>query len=177
MFIFLALPPMPDMPSVPALVIPTIPMVEVSEGSTVVNEIGGGSVSITNSVSSSVNTGGNRAEGGEVIEGKAHSSVDITTVVNGEVLEDYHQDLEDGAIEIVKETISTSTGVKVETKVSVKANSTSSVSDQDKNKKITEVVEGEWSTSTPKKDSGVGVKIKTIFQELTNYVFSFFRFF
>ena len=46
-------------------------------------------VTITNSFSSSANSGGNYAAGGEVVEGSSTNTTSVHTLVNGEVVEDY----------------------------------------------------------------------------------------
>ncbi len=49
-----------------------------------------GSTSVVNSISVSSHTGGQNASGGTVTEGRSTSSVDITTRVDGAVVEDIH---------------------------------------------------------------------------------------
>ncbi len=56
--------------------------------------VSAGSVSVTSSVSSSANSGGNTVEGGEVTEGNSFSNVSVKTVINGEVVTDYSKSSE-----------------------------------------------------------------------------------
>lgn len=46
---------------------------------------------VINNFSVKSNSGGNTAKDGEVIQGKTTSSVDITTRINGEIVEDIHE--------------------------------------------------------------------------------------
>lgn len=54
------------------------------------------SVTIENSVNSSASSGGNDASGGSVVEGGSRSTIEVRTVINGEVVEDYSNTEEGG---------------------------------------------------------------------------------
>ncbi len=49
------------------------------------------STNVVNNISISSNSGGNVAKNGETIKGKLESSADITTIINGEIVEDVHK--------------------------------------------------------------------------------------
>lgn len=49
------------------------------------------STNVVNNISISSNSGGNVAKNGETIKGKSESSADITTIINGEIVEDVHK--------------------------------------------------------------------------------------
>lgn len=64
---------------------------------------GADTVHVQNNTSASASTGGNTAEGGEVVEGKAKSSVSSKTIVNGEVVEDFYEEDTDGEAQTAHE--------------------------------------------------------------------------
>ncbi len=49
------------------------------------------STNVVNNISISSNSGGNVAKNGETIKGKSESFADITTIINGEIVEDVHK--------------------------------------------------------------------------------------
>ena len=66
------------------------------------------SVEIINNISVSASTGGNEAEAGEVVEGEAKSSVEVKTIIDGEVVED---------INITEESDTGDASIKVESRI------------------------------------------------------------
>jgi len=130
------------------------------------------SYEVINNVVNSVNTGGNSAEAGEVIEGEAKSEVKVYTEVNGEVVEDFHQVWEEeGEFEYqVKKEFE---GGQVETKVDIKTNE----SKTDMSRFNLDIQANETTTSSEVEVS------KTVFDtfkweisKIIDYVFSFFKF-
>ena len=130
------------------------------------------SYEVINNVTNSVNTGGNSAEAGEVIEGEAKSEVKVYTEVNGEVVEDFHQVWEEeGEFEYqVKKEFE---GGQVETKVDIKTNK----SKTDMSRLNLDIQANETTTSSEVEVS------KTVFDtfkweisKIIDYVFSFFKF-
>ena len=130
------------------------------------------STEVINNVTNSVNTGGNSAEAGEVIEGEAKSEVKVYTEVNGEVVEDFHQVWE-GEREFEYQTEKEFEGGQVETKVEIKTNE----SKTDMSRLNLDIQANETATS-----SEVEVSKKTFdtfrkkVNRFINYVFSFFKF-
>jgi hypothetical protein len=81
---------------------------------------------VINEVWVEANTGGNSAEGGVIQEGNAKSSVQVKTIINGEVVEDINETVESGSepTSIIKEfekVIGEGTG-KVRTEIELKVN-------------------------------------------------------
>lgn len=76
------------------------------------------SATVINNVSSSVSTGGNKVENGEVTQGSSRSGVKVYTEVNGEVIEDFQKEVSGGE-EINYENKKEFDGGSVETKVEV----------------------------------------------------------
>ena len=81
-----------------------------------------GTTSVVNTVSVSSNTGGQNASNGTVSEGKSTASVDIYTVIDGEVVEDTHETVtNDEYVRIDKTATATSTNARVQTNVLLQA--------------------------------------------------------
>lgn len=78
--------------------------------------------SVINTISAQTTTGGNTASHGTVTTGESRATVDITTIVDGEMVEDIHEEARDGESVVIKQTIEarttdtvTTTDVKVHT--------------------------------------------------------------
>ena len=130
------------------------------------------SYEVINNVTNSVNTGGNSAEAGEVIEGEAKSEVKVYTEVNGEVVEDFHQVWEEER-EFEYQTEKEFEGGQVETKVEIKTNE----SKTDMSRLNLDIQTNQTATSSEVEVS------KTVFDtfkweisKIIDYVFSFFKF-
>ena len=57
-----------------------------------------GQTSVVNSISVSSNTGGSHAQSGEVVTGTSRASLDLTTTIDGEVVEEVHTTSATGTI-------------------------------------------------------------------------------
>ena len=119
------------------------------------------STEVINNVTNSVNTGGNSAEAGEVIEGEAKSEVKVYTEVNGEVVEDFHQVWE-GEREFEYQTEKEFEGGKTQTEVKINVEETN----------IPRTLLG----STPEVSKTVFDTFKQKVSRFIDYVFSFFKF-
>lgn len=77
-------------------------------------------IKVKNSVSSSANSGGNVAESGQIVEGKAVSSVSVQTTVDGKVVEDVYKTDEGDAtasVEVTTTSGNSATAAQVDVKV------------------------------------------------------------
>ena len=133
------------------------------------------SYEVINNVVNSVNTGGNSAEAGEVIEGEAKSEVKVYTEVNGEVVEDFHQVWEEeGEFEYqVKKEFE---GGQVETKVDIKTNE----SKTDMSRFNLDNLDIQTNQTTTSSETEVSKTVFDTFKweisKIIDYVFSFFKF-
>lgn len=124
------------------------------------------SVNVINTIDTSVSTGGNSANNGEIIEGKAKSRVKVLTEVNSKVLENFEKEFE-GEGEFDFEFEKEAEGMKVETKIKINASSSNS----------NEIGEsGATTTETRNFFRILPEKISNKINKLIKYVFSFFKF-
>lgn len=87
---------------------------------------------VVNSISVSSHSGGNVANGGRVVEGRSSASADITTIVNGEVVEDVHEHVtsDDAPVSINRTMVATSTNARVQTRVQLDADTDTNTQEQ-----------------------------------------------
>lgn len=132
-----------------------------------------GETVISNSINVSAESGGNTATGGDgndgtagenvTVSGQTHSSVDIETTVNDEIIESIHEESNDGKPLIIETTVHDD---DVEVSITAKAESSEVTHDSD----ATTTEESE------REDEGTVFSniIETV-TEFIAYVFSFFR--
>jgi hypothetical protein len=163
-------------------------------------------VIIENRVTGSVSTGGNSANGGNgadgedgedgrdgedgaVMEGKSKSSITIKSTVNGKVVEDFHQEVENSSV--TREHTNTSEDATVETTVNAAAAAKEPATIEDAaGTEDTEVEVRPLSSSTPQPDAqvlasasstsleaeaGIGALFRAVAGAITGFLYGIFR--
>ncbi|KKU19032.1 MAG: hypothetical protein UX30_C0020G0011 [Candidatus Saccharibacteria bacterium GW2011_GWA2_46_10] len=73
--------------------------------------------SVQNSFTVQAKSGGNTAKNGETISGESKSSIDITTTIDGEVVEDIHETSTDGYLRVESTVVANDTEAETTTTV------------------------------------------------------------
>jgi hypothetical protein len=95
---------------------------------------------VINSINVSARSGGSVVKNGEVRQGTSVSSVDITTTVNSETVEDIHERTTDGTpIRIERTTYATSSDASVRTNIESTTRTTTAVESEGAAERTTEV--------------------------------------
>ncbi len=136
--------------------------------------------SVTNVVSSSASSGGNNAQGGEVVEGTTSANVFIQTVVDGKVVEFINEHTDNAAPNIQKETFYKNDTVEVTTKVEAGANKLPLKPEKDASAAKKIVSNTEEDMPSDKMDVSVDTSAETRFSfakfisQIMTYVFNIF---
>jgi len=72
---------------------------------------------VENTFTVRANSGGNTAQNGEIVSGETRSSIDITTSINGEVVEDVHETSTDGYLRVESTVVANDTEAETTTTV------------------------------------------------------------
>lgn len=125
-----------------------------------------GSTEIINNISVSASDGDNVVLDGEVIEGNSGSSVKIYTEINGEVIENFDQNIEDGK-EIDYQSEKKFDSGSIETKIKMETKTDTETDMEDEASKLNSDIDKINENKTT-----IGEKIRQIIK----YVFSLFKF-
>jgi len=87
--------------------------------------------SVVNNISIQANSGGNTAQNGEIIKGTTQSSVDITTVIDGETVEDIHESSSGTPIHIERTTTTHTGNATATTRIDMRGNTSQQVTAYD----------------------------------------------